>query len=211
MKEEFSWGSAFNQIQDRIKLLSKPSIRMSPALQTEIRWLVEHIQAAERKSRIAPQRMTDRDWLFMAFGEALRHPNARGRVGAILVKNGKIIGRGGANYALRSHAELSALQNAHTLNEPEKNKGVTLYVTYQPCDFRSSGLGWKSCSDYLIDSGIQSVVYAAVDPNVNHRGKSYLEEHGVTVRQIGDDHLRRLGQKVFMLKAARLSETEEPS
>ena len=73
----------------------------------------------------------DDEWMLRAFalalrGVALAHPNPM--VGAVLVKNGKIIGEGFHDYDRRDHAEIVALRQAG-----KKARGATLYVSLEPC------------------------------------------------------------------------------
>ncbi len=59
-------------------------------------------------------------------GTALAHPNPM--VGAVVVKDGEVVGRGYHRYDERDHAEIVALREAG-----EKARGATLYVTLEPC------------------------------------------------------------------------------
>lgn len=167
---------------------------------SHIEKMIPRIEAAWRKYGRTPEKMTDRDWMLLAFGEALKSSAGWGKVGAILVKDGKIIGKGGSIGALRIHAELDALKNAGTLDRPEKNEGATLYVTYQPCDFRDRTVHWHSCSDYIVSSGVKSVVFAGMDPRVGEPGLDKLKEAGVDIRQIDDMLMQSTARDVFNLR-----------
>ena len=100
-------------------------------------------------------------------------------VGAVLVKGGKIIGRGWHHHAGEPHAEIEALRDAqergHTV------KGATLYVTLEPCCTRGRT---PPCTDAIVAAGIKRVVAGAVDPNPRHRGKGFrvLRRAGVAVK-----------------------------
>ena len=97
-------------------------------------------------------------------------------VGAIVVKQGRIIGQG---YHLRSglpHAELLALRQAR-----EKARGSTLYVTLEPCCHLEKRTA--PCVPAIVRSGVKRVVIAQRDPNplVNGRGAAALRRSGKTV------------------------------
>ncbi|MDD5355708.1 MAG: bifunctional diaminohydroxyphosphoribosylaminopyrimidine deaminase/5-amino-6-(5-phosphoribosylamino)uracil reductase RibD [Candidatus Omnitrophica bacterium] len=84
-------------------------------------------------------------------------------VGAVIVKDNKIISTGFHRSAGSDHAELVALKKAGA-----KAKGATLYVTLEPC---SSFGRTPPCTQAIIKSGIKKVVIGMVDPNPLHRGK----------------------------------------
>ncbi|HXT11653.1 MAG TPA: bifunctional diaminohydroxyphosphoribosylaminopyrimidine deaminase/5-amino-6-(5-phosphoribosylamino)uracil reductase RibD [Candidatus Angelobacter sp.] len=87
-------------------------------------------------------------------------------VGAVLVKNGKIIGRGWHRRAGLPHAEIEALRDAERRgNRPE---GATLYVTLEPCSTHGRT---PPCSEAIIAAGIKRVVVGAIDPNPAHAGE----------------------------------------
>lgn len=101
-------------------------------------------------------------------------------VGAVLVKAGKIIGRGHTAPPGGPHAEISALRDAQKRgNNP---KGATLYVTLEPCCTHGRT---PPCTDAIIAAGIKKVVVGATDPNPKHVGKGFelLERAGITVVQ----------------------------
>jgi diaminohydroxyphosphoribosylaminopyrimidine deaminase/5-amino-6-(5-phosphoribosylamino)uracil reductase len=97
-------------------------------------------------------------------------------VGAVLVKNGKVIGQGWHHRAGEPHAEIEALRAAK-----ENPKGATLYVTLEPC--RTHGRT-PPCTETIIAAGIKRVVVAATDPNPAHcgQGLKILEKAGITVQ-----------------------------
>lgn len=96
-------------------------------------------------------------------------------VGAVLVKNGKIIGKGFHKKAGKPHAEIEAFTNA-----TEDPKGATLYVTLEPCCIFGRT---PPCTDAIIKKGITHVISAITDPNPKIRGKGIkkLEENGIAV------------------------------
>lgn len=98
-------------------------------------------------------------------------------VGAVLVKDGKIIARGHHRGAGLPHAEIEAL-STWGMND---SAGVTLYVNLEPCNH----LGRTGpCTEAILAAKIPEVVVGMIDPNplVNGRGIARLREAGVTVR-----------------------------
>lgn len=88
-------------------------------------------------------------------------------VGAVIVRNGHIIGEGWHRRAGLDHAEVSAIKNAR--RRGESTNGSTIYVTLEPCS-RAGRVG--ACTDAIIAAGITRVVYGAVDPNPTNRGRA---------------------------------------
>ena len=99
-------------------------------------------------------------------------------VGAVLVKKGKIIGRGWHHAAGRPHAEIEALADAR--RHGHSPRGATLYVTLEPCCTHGRT---PPCTEAIIASGIRRVVAGATDPNPKHAGKGFeiLRRAGVAV------------------------------
>ena len=96
-------------------------------------------------------------------------------VGAVVVKDNRIIGMGWHKKAGTEHAEIHALRQAG-----ESAKGATIYVTLEPCSHYGRT---PPCSQALIDAGIKRVVVAMTDPNplVAGRGLDMLRKAGVEV------------------------------
>jgi len=87
-------------------------------------------------------------------------------VGAVIVKNGRIVARGHHAFAGGPHAEVAALT---ALKRPADAFGATLYVTLEPC----STVGKTgACTDAIIRAGFTRVVYGATDPNPCHTGRA---------------------------------------
>jgi len=99
-------------------------------------------------------------------------------VGAILVKGGKIIGRGWHHRAGLPHAEIEALRDAQ--KRGCNPKGATLYVTLEPCSTHGRT---PPCTEAIIAAGIRKVVVGATDPNRKHAGKGFkiLKRAGIKV------------------------------
>jgi diaminohydroxyphosphoribosylaminopyrimidine deaminase/5-amino-6-(5-phosphoribosylamino)uracil reductase len=96
-------------------------------------------------------------------------------VGAVLVRDGAIIGQGWHRRAGGPHAEIEALSAAGG-----KTHGATLYVSLEPCCTHGRT---PPCTDAIIPAGIGRVVAAAQDPNPVHRGKGFeiLKKAGIAV------------------------------
>jgi diaminohydroxyphosphoribosylaminopyrimidine deaminase/5-amino-6-(5-phosphoribosylamino)uracil reductase len=106
-------------------------------------------------------------------GVALAHPNPL--VGAVIIKNGKVVGEGFHTYDGLKHAERIALERAGA-----KARGATLYINLEPCcHFGRTG----PCTDAVIAAGIRRVVAAMKDPNrlVAGHGLRQLKRAGIIV------------------------------
>ncbi len=99
-------------------------------------------------------------------------------VGAILVKDGKIIGQGYHHRVGQAHAEVEALRS--TKQAGHSNVGATLYLNLEPCSFQGRQ---PPCTPALIAAGIKRVVICTLDPNprVNGRGVRQLRQAGMRV------------------------------
>src|SRR5438105_3108190 len=103
-------------------------------------------------------------------GTALASPNPL--VGAVVVKNGAIVGEGFHTYAGKKHAEVLALEQAG-----EAARGASLFVNLEPC-CHTGRTG--PCTDSIIAAGVKRVVAAMPDPNplVAGRGFEQLRKAG---------------------------------
>lgn len=102
-------------------------------------------------------------------------------VGAVLVRDGQVVGEGYHRRAGEPHAEAVALARAGNLA-----LGATLYVTLEPCAHFGRT---PPCADAIIRAGVRRVVACTVDPNprVNGRGFARLREAGVEVALAGPE------------------------
>ena len=100
-------------------------------------------------------------------------------VGAVIVKGGRVIGRGYHKQAGQPHAEVEALRDA--VRQKQSVKGATLYVTLEPCCTHGRT---PPCTDAILAAGIRRVVVGATDPNPNHagRGRRMLKRGGGEVQ-----------------------------
>ncbi|MDD5147032.1 MAG: bifunctional diaminohydroxyphosphoribosylaminopyrimidine deaminase/5-amino-6-(5-phosphoribosylamino)uracil reductase RibD [Candidatus Daviesbacteria bacterium] len=118
--------------------------------------------------------------------------NPNPMVGAIIVKNGRVIGQGFHRKVGLAHAEVEAL-NAAT----ENPKGATMYVSLEPCAIFGRT---PPCTDTIIKSGIEKVVCASLDPNqkIHGKGIAKLKKAGIetSVGRLEQD-VRKLNEAFF--------------
>jgi diaminohydroxyphosphoribosylaminopyrimidine deaminase/5-amino-6-(5-phosphoribosylamino)uracil reductase len=128
----------------------------------------------------------DQDSLWMTRALELAHkglgttsPNPP--VGAVIVKDGKLLGEGWHEKAGELHAERRALNHARMRGHEDDLRGATMYVTLEPC---SSYGRTPPCTEAIIEAGIARVVYGSVDPDERHRGRAdaILRAAGIEVR-----------------------------
>src|SRR3954447_26517385 len=86
-------------------------------------------------------------------------------VGAVIAKDGVILGRGWTQPGGRPHAEIEAIRRAG-----EAARGATLYVTLEPCSHHGKS---PPCADAVIAAGISRVVSAIEDPNPQVAGQGH--------------------------------------
>jgi len=113
-------------------------------------------------------------------GRGLTSPNPT--VGAVIVKDGTILGKGWHRKTGKPHAEREAIANTLKSHSAADLKGATIYVTLEPC---STTGRTPACVDGIIDAGITRVIYGATDPNPAHSGNAdkCLAENGIEVIQ----------------------------
>lgn len=127
---------------------------------------------------MSQQPAEDRRWMRHALslarkGKGFTSPNPC--VGAVVVSNKKVIGRGWHRQAGDPHAEVHALREAG-----ESARGATLYVTLEPCAHYGRTL---PCTELITNSGLARVVIAIKDPNplVNGKGLDKLRRNGINI------------------------------
>ncbi|MCI9491471.1 bifunctional diaminohydroxyphosphoribosylaminopyrimidine deaminase/5-amino-6-(5-phosphoribosylamino)uracil reductase RibD [Lachnospiraceae bacterium 48-42] len=128
--------------------------------------------------------MTDQDYMLRAIELAKRGmgwTNPNPMVGAVIVRDGRIIGEGYHTRCGEPHAEREAI--AH-LTEPAS--GATLYVTLEPCCHHGKT---PPCTEAILEQGITRVVIGSRDPNprVSGKGVRQLREGGI---QVEDDFMK---------------------
>ena len=113
-------------------------------------------------------------------------------VGAVLVKDGEIIGQGWHEKCGEPHAERNALANCK-----KSPQGATLYVTLEPCCHQGRQ---PPCVDAILEAGIRRVVVGSADPNplVAGKGIRILREHGIEVTEhMLEEECDRLNEVFF--------------
>ncbi|MCK4391312.1 bifunctional diaminohydroxyphosphoribosylaminopyrimidine deaminase/5-amino-6-(5-phosphoribosylamino)uracil reductase RibD, partial [Candidatus Bipolaricaulota bacterium] len=123
-------------------------------------------------------------------GEGWVNPNPI--TGAVVVKNGVIIGRGYHKAFGGPHAEVFALKEAG-----ENTRGATLYVTLEPCCHHGKT---PPCTRLIVDAGIKRAVIACRDPNplVNGQGIGHLHEAGIEVTEgVLEERAKRANEIFF--------------
>src|SRR4029077_16619414 len=123
----------------------------------------------------------NRDYMRLALRLARRgygttSPNPM--VGAVLVKRGRIVGRGWHHCAGEPHGEIEAILDA--ARHGNSVKGATLYVPLEPCSTHGRT---PPCTEAILDADIKRVIIGSTDPNPRHRGKGFeiLKRGGVSV------------------------------
>ncbi len=125
----------------------------------------------------------DLKWMRLALEEARKGigrtaPNPP--VGAVIVKNGELLGRGWHRAAGQPHAEREAIKDAVEKHGSDSVRGSTIYITLEPCSTHGRT---PPCTQGIIDAGIAKVIYACMDRNPNHAGRAdeLLENAGIEV------------------------------
>src|SRR5262249_58619957 len=142
---------------------------------------------------------TDTVWMKRALelaerGRGAVEPNPL--VGALLVRDGRVVGEGWHERYGGPHAEVNALAAAG-----EASRGATLYVTLEPCCHHGKT---PPCTDALVRAGVRRVVAAMTDPfpQVAGRGAELLRAAGVEVEfGPGEAEARRLNAPYLKLLA----------
>jgi len=114
-------------------------------------------------------------------------------VGAIIVKDGRIIGRGYHQAYGGPHAEINAISNTEEAN----CLGATLYVTLEPCNHEGKT---PPCVDAVIKAGFRKVVVGTIDPNplTNGRSVSKMLDAGIKVDVgVEEEESRRMNESFF--------------
>ncbi|NPB06808.1 MAG: bifunctional diaminohydroxyphosphoribosylaminopyrimidine deaminase/5-amino-6-(5-phosphoribosylamino)uracil reductase RibD [Aquificae bacterium] len=139
-------------------------------------------------------RQVDEGYMRLALQLARRkkgstHPNPT--VGAVVVKDGKIVAVGQHEGPGKPHAEAVALKRAG-----KEAEGSTLYVTLEPCTHHGRT---PPCCELILEKGVRRVVIAVRDPNPQAGGGvEYLKEAGLEV-EVGvlEEEARRLNEDFF--------------
>ncbi len=121
--------------------------------------------------------------------KGIGYTNPNPLVGAVIVKEGRIIGEGYHKAYGHHHAEINAF-----LNATEDVKGATMYVTLEPCSHYGKT---PPCAKAIVEKGIKKVVIGLKDPNplVAGNGIKILQEAGIEV-EVGilEDEVKKLNE-----------------
>jgi diaminohydroxyphosphoribosylaminopyrimidine deaminase/5-amino-6-(5-phosphoribosylamino)uracil reductase len=129
-------------------------------------------------------------------------------VGAVVVRDGEVVGRGYHTYPGMKHAEIVALEEAQ-----DRARGATMYVTLEPCSNQGRT---GPCTAAIVAAGVRKVVAPMEDPNPQERGRGFsrLREAGIQVEldasganraaELNEPfiHFMRTGRPLVTLKAA---------
>jgi diaminohydroxyphosphoribosylaminopyrimidine deaminase/5-amino-6-(5-phosphoribosylamino)uracil reductase len=112
-------------------------------------------------------------------------------VGAVVARDGAVIGEGWHARAGGDHAEVAALREAG-----EGARGASMYVTMEPCNHHGRT---PPCTDALLRAGISRVVMGHLDPDPRMRGRSaeILRQAGVQVEVLEDPAFERQNEQFF--------------
>ncbi|MDX1673181.1 MAG: bifunctional diaminohydroxyphosphoribosylaminopyrimidine deaminase/5-amino-6-(5-phosphoribosylamino)uracil reductase RibD [Longimicrobiales bacterium] len=117
------------------------------------------------------------------------HPNPL--VGAVVVRNGEVVGTGAHREYGGPHAEVEALREAGP-----RARGSTLYVTLEPCAHHGKT---PPCTDAILEHGVARVVYAVPDPHPTAGGGgARLRDAGVEVEEGVEAGRARAGNALFL-------------
>ena len=139
-------------------------------------------------------------------GKGQTSPNPA--VGAVLVRDGEVVGRGFHTYSGLQHAEVLALDEAGA-----RARGATLYINLEPCSHQGRT---GPCADALIASGVSRVIAAMSDPNPQVAGEGFrklraagiaveaAEEFVAEAEKLNEDfvHFMRTSRPLVTLKTA---------
>jgi diaminohydroxyphosphoribosylaminopyrimidine deaminase/5-amino-6-(5-phosphoribosylamino)uracil reductase len=150
---------------------------------------------------------TDEHFMQLALVEARRGvgrtaPNPP--VGAVVVKDGVVLGSGWHRAAGQPHAEREALTAALAAHGAEAVRGSTVYITLEPCSTHGRT---PPCTDALISAGVSRVVYACVDRNPDHAGRAdaLLTAAGIAVESgVCREEAERLLRPFFKVRETGL-------
>jgi diaminohydroxyphosphoribosylaminopyrimidine deaminase/5-amino-6-(5-phosphoribosylamino)uracil reductase len=122
--------------------------------------------------------MNDTEYMRMALDLAAKgagYVSPNPMVGAVVVKDGRVVGRGYHQAVGGPHAEVNAINAAGA-----RARGATIYVTMEPCNHYGRT---PPCARKILEAGIQRVVVAMADPNpdVTGGGNSFLKSQGIEV------------------------------
>lgn len=125
-------------------------------------------------------------------------------VGAVIVKDGEIVGVGcrhiWLNFCGKEHKCVHA-EHMAIMEAGDKTRGATIYVTMEPCKKRwNTSISWamEPCCNHVIKAGIARVVIGSLDERFGREGKEELEKYGIKVDLCLDfeDRIKALSKNV---------------
>ena len=150
--------------------------------------------------RLLPIEFMQRTLQLAEKGSGYTSPNPN--VGAVLVKDGRVIGEGYHSRHGEGHAEVVAIQNS-----PEAVRGADLYCNLEPCCHDIPSKRTPPCTQRIIQEGIGRIYISTIDPNphVNGNGVARLQEAGIPVTAgLLAGEARRLNEVYFRFIQSRL-------
>jgi diaminohydroxyphosphoribosylaminopyrimidine deaminase / 5-amino-6-(5-phosphoribosylamino)uracil reductase len=137
---------------------------------------------ARKRDAVALRDSADRQWMARALelaAQGLFTTTPNPRVGAVVVKDGVVIGEGLHRRAGEAHAEVAALADARARGHDPR--GATVYVNLEPCNHQGRT---GPCSRALIDAGVARVVFAIAEPYAPAQGgAAALRAAGIEVEE----------------------------
>ena len=135
-------------------------------------------------------------WMKKALQEAVKgwgttSPNPL--VGAVIVRNGKLLGAGHHVRAGSNHAEINAIAACGK----QSLRGASIYITLEPCCTYGRT---PPCTEAILKAGISRVVFGCTDPNPEHAGRAVeiLRSHGILVTYpVCEEQCRRINEPFF--------------
>jgi diaminohydroxyphosphoribosylaminopyrimidine deaminase / 5-amino-6-(5-phosphoribosylamino)uracil reductase len=149
----------------------------------------------------------DISWMRVALEEAKKGigrtaPNPP--VGAVIVKDGILLGKGYHRAAGLPHAEREAIADAFQKHGADSVRGAAIYITLEPCSTHGRT---PPCVEGLISAGVSKVIYACVDRNPDHAGRAdkLLQAAGIEVRSgVCQDEAERMLRPFFKVRETGL-------
>ena len=156
---------------------------------------MDHTNPVNSTNPTTPMNSIDERFMRMALdlarkGEGETNPNPL--VGAIVVRNGEVVGQGYHHSFGGPHAEVFALNEAG-----DAARGATLYVTLEPCSHHGKT---PPCTERIIEANIARVIIACRDPNplVNGHGIERMRAAGIEVKEgVLEEEARRANEIFF--------------
>lgn len=114
-------------------------------------------------------------------------------VGAVIVKDGEIIGEGAHLCFGEAHAEVNAVKSVQNQDDL---KNATIYVSLEPCSHTGKT---PPCADLIIEKGFQKLVFSNLDPNplVAGKGIEKIKNAGIEVEQYGAEQGAEINRRFF--------------